>query len=384
MYLIEYSAWKAQTTARTRKRMDAALRRVMDQERAGKGKPNHAVGIHDRVSEQPSAEGSLYAFNDTYIELRAGALQEKRGIITFFSLPLMFMLWTLASLSAYSNTVWITHVHYWLKTPADISDYADAIITPLILMALCWAIYKFVWCWLRLENFVQRRLLVRCNRITRQVYLHRPRYAGGIATLAWDQVSPEPGVGRPESFGMGTQLLLAWTQDITGLPYNHLMFVGKTANGTSDVVNLWEFIRRYMEEGPASVPPPKKLLTKIPWPWLSLLAPWSFLKPLWRAGQHRLVAGMVVVLSPVLLVHAIGHWLSLLLGWEPRWPKIIRQAGLPGKPIPPLSNAAEWPPPPVAAPEPTKPGRTRKPRGPRPKVVEDSPRVRPSHDTRGR
>jgi len=149
--------------------------------------------------------------------------------------------------------------------------------------------------------------------------------------------------------------MLAWTNDMTGLPYFHIMLVGKVANGTSDIVNLWEFIRRYMEEGPQSVPRPKKLLGKVPWPWLSLQAPWSFMKPLWRAGLKPKVLLWTVLLSPVMLIHATGHWISLLLGWEPRWPKIIREAGLPGKPVPPLSTAADWPPPPKAELAPAKP-----------------------------
>ncbi|MBK5541928.1 hypothetical protein JFV28_17515 [Pseudomonas sp. TH05] len=105
------------------------------------------------------------------------------------------------------------------------------------------------------ENFVQRRLLIRFNRDTRQVYLHRPRYAGGITTLALDQISPQPAVGEDEAANIGRQLVLAWDPAVTGLPHLHLMFVGKVADGTSDIVNLWEFICRYMEEGPQSVPP---------------------------------------------------------------------------------------------------------------------------------
>ncbi|MBN3825564.1 hypothetical protein G3O00_18325 [Burkholderia sp. Ac-20384] len=237
--------------------------------------------------------------------------------------------------------------------------YLDSLVYPSFLAGVCFTVYKFLWRFIRLENFVQRRLLIRFNRVTQQVYLHHPGYAGGLATLAWDQVSPEPAVGLPEWRGTGTQLMLAWTNDMTGLPYFHIMFVGKVANGTSDIVNLWEFIRRYMEEGPQSVPRPKKLLGKVPWPWLSLQAPWSFFKPFWRGGLTRGVLLWTVLLSPVMLLHATLHWISLLLGWEPRWPRNIREAGLPGKPVPPLSTAADWPPPPVTKP---RPRRARKPR----------------------
>ncbi|EKT4543507.1 hypothetical protein QEM15_005772, partial [Pseudomonas putida] len=39
-----------------------------------------------------------------------------------------------------------------------------------------------------------------------------------------------------------------------------------------------------------------------------------------------------------------GHWLSLLLCWRPRWPKVIREAGLPGKPVPPVTTLSDYPP----------------------------------------
>ncbi|WP_420210885.1 DUF6708 domain-containing protein [Burkholderia aenigmatica] len=361
MYFIERGIWAIQNDPEGRGELEANMARALKKEKADREKGGKSLpGIHDRVSECPCADGSIYAFNDTYIELYAGALQDRRGSITVFSLLLISIFWILGPFSLGLLTVWFTGVDYWTREKATAFVYLDSLVYPSFLTGVCFAVYKFLWRFIRLENFVQRRLLIRFNRVTRQVYLHRPGYAGGRATLAWDQVSPEPAVGLPEWRGTGTQLMLAWTNDMTGLPYFHIMFVGKVANGTSDIVNLWEFIRRYMEEGPQSVPRPKKLLGKVPWPWLSLQAPWSFFKPFWRGGLKRGVLLWTVLLSPVMLLHATLHWISLLLGWEPRWPRIIREAGLPGKPVPPLSTAADWPPPPVAKPKPRRPRKSRK------------------------
>ncbi|MBN3825566.1 hypothetical protein G3O00_18335 [Burkholderia sp. Ac-20384] len=361
MYFIERGIWAIQNDPRERDELEANMVRAlkkekMEREEGGKSLPE----IHDRVSECPCADGSIYAFNDTYIELYAGALQDKRGGLTVLTLMMGSIIWILGKLTIELGTVWFTGVHYWMERPAVAMNYITSVSLVLYVIGIFGVVYKLLWRFIRLENFVQRRLLIRFNRVTRQVYLHRPGYAGGLATLAWDQVSPEPAVGLPEWRGTGTQLMLAWTNDMTGLPYFHIMFVGKVANGTSDIVNLWEFIRRYMEEGPQSVPRPKKLLGKVPWPWLSLQAPWSFFKPFWRGGLTRRVLLWTVLLSPVMLLHATLHWISLLLGWEPRWPRIIREAGLPGKQVPPLSTAADWPPPPVATPKPRRPRKSRK------------------------
>ena len=375
MYFIERGIWAIQNDPKERGELEANMARAlkkekMNRENGGKSLPN----IHDRVSEHPCADGSIYAFNDTYIELYAGALQEKRGVFTALTLTLAFIIGQLGILSLELGTVWFTGIDYFRATEATIFDYFDSLVYPLVVIGICWAVYKFLWRFIRLENFVQRRLLIRFNRVTRQVYLHRPRYAGGLATLAWDQVSPEPALGLPEWRGTGTQLMLAWTNDMTGLPYFHIMLVGKVANGTSDIVNLWEFIRRYMEEGPQSVPRPKKLLGKVPWPWLSLQAPWSFFKPLWRDGFKPRVLLWTALLSPVMVLHASLHWISLLLGWEPHWPRIIREAGLPGKPMPPISTAADWPSPPVIEPTKAKPRCTRKSRSVGPESLEQTPK----------
>jgi len=361
MYFIERGIWAIQNDPKERGELEANMARALKKEKADSEKGGKSLpGIHDRVSEHPCADGSIYTFNDTYIELYSGALQDRRGVITALTLFLSTMVWMLGSLTIEMGSVWITHVHFGVKRAATTIDYIDPVIIGLIALGLCSAIYKFLWRFIRLENFVQRRLLIRFNRVTRQVYLHRPGYAGGLTTLSWDQVSPEPALGLPEWRGTGTQLMLAWTNDMTGLPYFHIMLVGKVANGTSDIVNLWEFIRRYMEEGPQSVPRPKKLLGKVPWPWLSLQAPWSFFKPLWRDGFKPRVLLWTALLSPVMVLHASLHWISLLLGWEPHWPRIIREAGLPGKPMPPISTAADWPSPPVIEPTKAKPRRTRK------------------------
>ena len=315
-------------------------------------------GIGDCVSDQPCANHSLYSMNENYIEVYAGALQNRRGLITCFFLPILFGIWLLGSTSILANTIWFNGIHYWMEIPATRDDYIATAALSAFVCGMCWVVYRFLWKFIRLENFVQRRLLIRFNRTTRQVYLHRPRYAGGITTLAWDHTSPEPLEGKPEWRGMGLQLLLTWENDKTGLPFFHMMFVGRVANTTSEITNLWEFIRRYMEDGPESVPRPKKFVSKIPWPWQSLEAPWSYMRPIWRAGPKRQVLLWTLLLAPVMLIHATIHWLSMLLCWEPRWPRIIREAGKPGEPTPPLSTAADWPPPPA----PLKPLRRRKAR----------------------
>jgi len=105
---------------------------------------------------------------------------------------------------------------------------------------------------------------------------------------------------------------------------------------------LWEYIRIYMEEGPNAEPRPARLRSTFPWPWDSVRSTLSFLVPSWRTGDKGLVLTFALILSPLLLLHSICHWLSLLLCWPTWWPRIIRRAGLPGAPVPKLTTADDY------------------------------------------
>ncbi|MCU1722049.1 DUF6708 domain-containing protein [Pseudomonas sp. 5P_5.1_Bac1] len=362
MYWIEWMLWYVQTSRRNSEMWQEEKEKYLAEKLAGKYKHEDDLpGIRDRVSEAPCADGSIYEFNETYIEIMAGESQERRGVITYLTVFTIYLLCTLSGDAALDNTVWFTGVYYWGKDAATVGDYVFAAFTGALTVGCFYVVIRYARIFINLENFVQRRMLIRFNRVTRQVYLHRPQFAGGITVLDWEKVIVDAGVGHEEGAHTGTKLILLWEPSTPDHPYLHMVFVGKRVDGTSDMVNLWEFIRRYMEEGPQSVPAPKKLLGKVPWPWLSVMAPLSFFRPLWRAGMRWQVACIVALTSPALALHAVGHWISLLLCWEPRWPRIIREAGLPGKPVPQLSTAADWPPLPKVEPAGKKPRRARRP-----------------------
>lgn len=359
MYWLEWMIWYIQTSSYEAEQWQESLKKIIKIKRREmrKGKRTR---IFDRASESPSAEGSAYEMNERYIEISAGESQERRGVITYITISVVFFLSLYIGAMVDSNKVWLTGIHHPLGVPAITSDYVFGVTMILLVGVILFVVFRYARILICLENFVQRRMLIRFNRVTRQVYLHRPGFAGGVTVFDWEQVAAEAGVGEEESANIGRKLILSWGPSLPELPHYHIVFVGKRADGTSDIVNLWEFIRRYMEEGPQSVPAPKKLLGKVPWPWLSVMATLSFFKPLWCAGLRWQVACIMALASPALALHSLGHWLSLLLCWEPRWPRIIREAGLPGKPVPPLSTAADWPPLPKVEPKEKKPGRTRK------------------------
>jgi len=105
---------------------------------------------------------------------------------------------------------------------------------------------------------------------------------------------------------------------------------------------MWEYIRRYMEEGPHAAPRPARLRPLFTWPSDSVRSTLSFLVPAWRTGDKGLVLSFALLLSPLLLLHSICHWLSLLLCWPTRWSGIIKNAGLLGAAGPRLTVAEDF------------------------------------------
>ncbi|SEJ74718.1 DUF6708 domain-containing protein, partial [Achromobacter sp. NFACC18-2] len=188
-----------------------------------------------------------------------------------------------------------------------------------------------------LEAFTARRLIVRFNRVTRKVYLLRPQYLGGIRILDWEKTQPIIEKSMTELEGTGGFILLAWDRghgvDLEGNPTDNieLAFVGKPTRNASELLAFWEYIRRYMEEGPDAAPAPKNLINKFPWPWLSFKVAWRLDTQFLRHSALWIFVALNILMLPAILIHATGHWLSLLLCYEPKFPRAIEEAGAPTK-----------------------------------------------------
>ena len=285
--------------------------------------------ITESASDTPDLGSNCYAINGTFIDVRT-PFDEMRGGITlaalcFLAAPLgvgvPFVLFDLLpSVVSGTNTS--------SGNPLGVDGYVVAILISILNTAVVFAAFYFGWRYLRLESFVQRRLLVRFNRQTRKVYVHRPAYAGGVIELPWADclgAASSPKKPKDEASGLGAPLGLYWPHDRSPTGRDEIVLVGRRARSTSELVNFWEFIRRYMEEGPQVVPRPR-LIGKFPWPWVPLQAGASLVWPLWQMRSLNWMAPLLLLISPAILLFAAGQWLSLLTCWEPVFPRAIRQA----------------------------------------------------------
>ncbi|EKT4567485.1 hypothetical protein QEM43_003173, partial [Pseudomonas putida] len=113
--------------------------------------------------------------------MRCGGSEEKRGIITLMTLgslgPMTYSWLNITLGSIYINAT----------QPEFLSVFSVLFSTYMILLGgAAYYIYaKYGFRLSRLEMLTSRHLLIRFNRKTQQVHLHRPGYCGGIVTFPW-------------------------------------------------------------------------------------------------------------------------------------------------------------------------------------------------------
>ncbi len=348
MFLLERVIWSGRTESpETRDFWNRELAKDKEGGELPNSKP--AVACEDKTWEyyESSCEvttdaGSLYEFNENYIDVRAAFQEEKRGLITFgflsMALAVNLYFFYVAVVTTFENVFFASDLHEaWQPDWIVVSFLSTG-----LWLGLNYFLWKYSWRWFRVELFTHRHLVARFNRLTRQVYVNRPPYAGGIVTLPWEAVVPAINPEDPDFMGIGGFLLLAFPSEHTGAGYDETLMLGRPMQGNKELVGFWEFIRLFMEEGPQAVPKPERLLPLGPTPVEPVRATLRFMSGFWRNGGKIAALITGTLLSPLIALHALCHWISLLLCWAPRWPKDIQEAGQPGKPIPKLTTAEDF------------------------------------------
>ena len=324
MYLWEWLIERGKEQCTYEERVEQAKNQ---KRRAGQPELNAPADVKESVAPRVFDNESLYTYNDTYIDVRTPH-DEKRGLITL-----------VISGSIGLVVGWLVVILWFIVTQIyagrqDLDFYIFTVaLTPLVFLLALFLYIKHTYQFLKLESFTARRLIIRFNRITRKVYLLRPPHIGGIRIMDWDKTAIMLEKDMREADGVGGFVWLIWDRGdgtcLDGTPTNHIemVYIGKPARCASELLAFWEYVRRYMEDGPAAAPAPQKLICKFPWPWLSLRAAWRLDSSFFRDPALWVFVLANTLLLPVILTHAFGHWVSLLLCYEPRFPRAIEEAG---------------------------------------------------------
>ena len=274
------------------------------------------------VSHNPRSIGPYYAYNEHYLEIRVGMFENFRGIITWISIFLFLPTY----LSGY---LWVGITLRLLnyETTKIISNTFFMVIALILFLITFYMYIRYFRYVYRLELFTIRHIRVRFNRITRQVYIQRPKYCGGTAVFKWEYIMPS-NLGETGSDMGGTNMvnLLSFHPYKTGFPVTQSIGVGKNTYNPQDYKDEWEFIRRYMEEGPNNLPKPH-LSTHLPMPLHGLsghISPMIYMAK--NSGSITILLMLIPVFLILLPVYTVGYFISECLCWQPRWPKEIREA----------------------------------------------------------
>jgi hypothetical protein len=332
VYLIEWFAWQEHIAGKRRAPLSGGkpmgggkrLRKRLEEDEQRREE------LNAQRHNEAYLTGPVYACNDTYLEMRCGAFEHLRGMTTLISLVCVGFL---------SFYLYLT----LLDTVLDPKDF-DFWDIPFSIFTGCFSIggfylyFRYLFRFQLLESFTTRHLLIRFNRVTRQVYLHRPKCCGGVIVMPWEGIHHDfPGSSAPMEISWDRQ------DGEYGFPVTVAM-VGRPVDRIEDHYALWEYIRRYMDEGGLqAVRPPLGFSMQGPWPWVAFMPQFEGLGLFFR-GMSPLLWWLFVILFPAYMVLGLGHWISLLLCWKPRWPKEIREAGLPGKPAPKITMIDDYPP----------------------------------------
>ncbi|OWQ34212.1 hypothetical protein, partial [Pseudomonas sp. DrBHI1] len=267
MYFIEWFSWLAAIHPKEKREAFKKQNKTIKNRGVYESEDEEYVAAAKKsVCETPKSRGPVYVYNEHVLEMRCGMWEDKRGLITILSLAIIAVITFELYFTTDSIKELIALAYNYQGEP-----YGELLITTIFFLCLdpwlLWIYLKYGFRFTRFEMFTSRHLLIRFNRTTQQVYLHRPPYCGGIVTLPWNGVSSS---GSDKKYappgGMGMPLELTWSPVFTGTLRPELIWVGKSANNFAEIQAEWEFIRRFMDDGPEGLPRPH-ITSHFPWPW---------------------------------------------------------------------------------------------------------------------
>lgn len=277
-----YSGWTVKwprNRALTRQEQDSALVRSM------------------KAIEVADDQGALTAFNSTYTEFvdRRFRLRGWLGtlIATACSMACLVFAFYLPFIGAiHGNNVFIA----------------------LLVMScfLLFGAWLFWWMMPLREFFNHTYYPIRFNRKTRQVYVFRDKRDGGVLTVPWDAGFFHIGQGLRDK-----RLLDLRCHVLDGETVKDTFVTGMYYLQKERVQQLWEFVRRYMDEGIDS---------------LGEVEVWTSPTPTWKNCRIMVgvtfggLSGIRAILWPLAAPVILTRWLVLKTCKPPVWPAEIEAA----------------------------------------------------------
>lgn len=286
----------------------------------------------ERCAEKAASSGTVFKATDTYLEVCDGLYREKGwGVLAFFTAGI-------AALCLMAMTAWMaTHV------PPAIEEKGEASLAHWVLgmfLLVETGVFILPLRSLLKDCFNYTRRPIRFNRVDRKIYAFCHNGPGGVVSVPWDDaflyVERQPKAGLTstaarmvrclvldeqgqvsDSFRIGKRAVLASSEEGE---------LGKQV--MAELYEDFEYYRRFMEDGPDSVPPVTEFLsTKVSFR-NSLKLQFDGMSDMFRSGNLFLLFVGIIGAIPTFLLAVAYHGAQLTCR-EPVWPDDIERACMP-------------------------------------------------------
>jgi hypothetical protein len=186
----------------------------------------------------------------------------------------------------------------------------------LVFSAMCFGFPWFAWRYmLRHDFFTYTHYPIRFNRKTRMVHAFRHNGPGGVVSVPWEQAFFFIGEGVQQKYIRDLRCHV-----LDGNTVKETFMVGHYFDDTQvhQIKSLWEFIHRYMDEGPVAVtrdPRDRYLRMSIGTDWLNCYV--------WVVSNLGAFYSLRYILFPFVGLLTLTRWLVFKSSKVPEWPPEI-------------------------------------------------------------
>ncbi len=287
------------------------------------------LNVDEACAGEAKSAGTIFSATDTYLELCDGLYREKGwGLLAFST----------AGLMAFGATVLCLWMMIYVPPAVEAKGQAWILywgLTPLSLILL--GLFSITVRGFLVDCFNYTCKPIRFNRADRTIYAFRHNGPGGVVSVPWDSAflyverKPKAGLG-----GTAPRVVRCLVLNDNGLVIDTfsigkrvvLAFDESSAAGQQVMEELYqdfEYYRRFMEEGPSSVPQVPQLLTTEVSFRNSLRMQFEDVSDILNSG-HPLLWLLLAITALPSLIQATVHYLAQLTCREPVWPEEVERA----------------------------------------------------------
>lgn len=261
------------------------------------------------ININPSYQLSIIKFNTSFVEI-VDKYYAWKGLLSIVCLIILVMF-----ASFLISVLYIDYILKWDTSRVNILGTLgwELLLLPIVLSPILASLWL-----LRKESFRWTHYPIRLNRKNRMVYVFR--LDGTVLAVPWEEVFFTLGRGG-KSMGIESWDVRGHVLDKDRKTVLETFAFGYVSTSMDNVRAHWEYLRRYMEEGP-----------KEPWELLDYCLPIDQHKEPRILGLQRLwldLNGQIffqILLSPIFLMAWIGRQFAMATCKIPVWPKEVEEA----------------------------------------------------------